>query len=121
MRRTTEQWEELLDGITPGEWEAREDHGGMNLFAGSERVFGSDSCGDVSGAEEDVRLAAVAPEAVAEVIRLRKAIESLRAFVDGFPLVPPLVGMGSIEDRAREMQSAASDALTRILEGDNHE
>ena len=113
MTRTTDEWAALLDGTTPGQWEAREDHGGMNLFAGSERVFGSDSCGDVSGQEEDVRLAAHAPAAVAEVIRLRQALEGrLRVWEK---VADRLAAQG---DHGAELMRIALDQITRILEGD---
>ena len=108
----THEWEALLDGTTPGPWEAREDHGGMNLFAGSERVFGSDSCGDVSGQEEDVRLAAHAPAAVAEVIRLRKAIATMRD-----RHLAQIAAASYITDDVLNAQFIADD-LTRILEGE---
>lgn len=56
----------------------------------------------------------------AEVNRLRREIDEIRKFVENFPLVPPLVGTGSTEARAYEMQEKVSHALTHILEGDNN-
>lgn len=125
MSRTTGQWKQLLEGATPGPWEHDGESGVRgprepdDLGRGPALLAAMQMPHRQPRKRHNAALMAAAPEAVAEVIRLRKGIESLRAFVDGFPLVPPLVGMGSIEDRAREMQSAASDALTRILEGRN--
>lgn len=53
-----------------------------------------------------------------ELIRLRRNLESLKTFVDNFPLVPPLVGMGSVEDRAKEMQATLSHTISLLLEGE---
>lgn len=107
----THEWEALLDGTTPGTWEAREDHGGMNLFAGRERVFISDCCGDVFGADKDVRLAAHAPAAVAEVVRLRREITTMRDRYLARIAVAP----------AAPVFNELADTLTRILEGDTDE
>ena len=64
----------------------------------------------------DAYLAAHAPAAVAEVVRLRRAMTRLR---DTYA-APDDPG----DDYGRGMEAAyqiAADALTRILEGGNHE
>lgn len=55
----------------------------------------------------DVRLAALCRE-----------IDEIKKFVENFPLVPPLVGAGSTEARAYEMQEKVCHALAHILEGE---
>ena len=117
----THEWEALLDGTTPGGWgrgaDPREiyavDDAGRAVFVGSTYAHNAHS-----GADAD--LFASAPAAVAEVIRLRKAIEAMRdeyrrnAYLDSWlsqfstvPLIPVFNDL--------------ADALARILEGDNDE
>lgn len=75
MTRSTEQWKALLEGTVPGPWRHR-GYGYIDTESG-EPINGQNDwdgavhpdCGD---------LAAAAPEAVAEVIRLRRELESLR-------------------------------------------
>lgn len=83
MSRTTDQWEALLEGTSSGNWVVRV--GGVEVFAVTDhsRSFVADagshllSCqGEaLTEARKDAVLIAAAPEAVAEVIRLREALE----------------------------------------------
>ena len=98
----THEWEALLADTTPRPWVI-----GSNL---------KDPLVDVSAATyEDATLAAHAPAAVAEVVRLRKAIAELeaeeRATADDefYPV------------HLRDLCRAYADDLARILEGDNDE
>ena len=105
----THEWEALLDGTTPGPWR----------LSASESVVGLsvDEWDDTLRERANIRLAAHAPASVAEVIRLRKAIEAMRdeyrrnAYLDSwlsqFSIAP-------LEPVFNEM----ADALTRILEGE---
>lgn len=65
--RSTAEWEAALEGTTPGPWENRE-YGIGPLYAD---IYGSVA----SENQKDEELAALAPEAVAEVIRLRRELE----------------------------------------------
>lgn len=71
MHRSTESWEALLEGATPGPWRWYWDNGIMSLdgadtmpVATNLHVYDSD-------------LLAAAPEAVGEVVRLRRELEEL--------------------------------------------
>lgn len=76
MTRTTADWEKLLDGTTPAPWEA---HGTMVIAEGIPPYPPTVvSLSTVGNQGRDVELIAVAPEAVAEVIRLRRELEELR-------------------------------------------
>lgn len=84
MSRTIREWQALLDGTSSGDWEAGE--GGVEIFAVTDRSrsFVADagshllSCQGEALAEarKDAGLIAAAPEAVAEVIRLRTLLEA---------------------------------------------
>ena len=110
----THEWEELLDGTAVGPWEA-EQHGNEPVMSICTTVHDPKRfVGDIYG-EGNARLAAHAPAAVAEVIRLRKAIAVLEAEErataedEFFP------------DHLRSLFRAYADDLAHILEGDNHE
>lgn len=119
MRRTTEQWEALLDGITPGEWGVETFHEAEYSPEAVLTVDGDTlawcSYGEAPTALmtlEDAALASVAPEAVAEVVRLRREIGRLRQQVE------------RQRDAWRQRPYPFGDAarsLTRILEGDTDE
>lgn len=80
--RTTADWRALLDGATPGPWDAVNEYDcivSMNPHTVGENVmWNSDRALGWVTNENDVPLAASAPEAVAEVIRLRKELEGLQ-------------------------------------------
>ena len=142
---TIEQLEALKEGATPGPWEAKEDHGGLNLFSPTGRLLRSDSCGDVSGEEDDVDLMAAAPALVDSLIaekqahaKLRAEVEKLRdrkcslsktqyqtardlkngVFDETFGTMPEAHTVEAWEMGARSSQRTAT-ALTRILEADD--
>ena len=111
----THEWEALLADTTPGPWEWHGDQA-MRYICGDEGGM----CITVEPLGSDYRdadpvLAAHAPEAVAEVIRLRKAIAALaeeeRATADDefYPV------------HLRDLCRAHADDLARILEGDTDE
>lgn len=106
-KRTTDQWEALLDGITPAPW-----------------VIGAtlkDPLVDVSaGTYEDARLAAHARAAVAEVIRLLKAVEAVRDYCRDNAEAAAWLANGS-PDSLEPVFSELADTLTRILNGENNE
>ena len=109
----THEWEALLDGTTPGPWEW---HGGQDpdmrfIYADEGGMCMTVEPVGSAYRDADPVLAAHAPAAVAEVIRLRKAIAELaaeeRATADDefFPA------------HLRDLCRAYADDLARILEG----
>lgn len=87
MTRTTDEWKQLLDGISPSQWEegqmevyARDDHGRSFVAATANNLHPDEPAGYQT--QCDARLIAAAPEAVAEVIRLREELEELREKAD---------------------------------------
>lgn len=77
MGRTTDEWAELLDYTTPEPWFANVR--GFGRIENIGPISTGFSIGDGLDCDEhDAELAAAAPEAVAEVIRLRRAITDLR-------------------------------------------
>lgn len=122
----THEWEALLDGTTPGPWEVAGCHttwartGPDSLLPELSRrltvTLTTPAEGtNLAATKEDARLAAHAPAAVAEVIRLRKAIAELEA-----------EERATAEDEffpvhLRDLCRAYADDLYRILEGDTDE
>ena len=147
MRRTTEQWEALLDGTTDGPWEVEtipelrysngetwEELGYHVVYGENGPLFATDEQ-TVEDAEQyqdneaNIRLAAHAPAAVAEVVRLRRALEAqlkelsdeLEAEgvethddIDGTWHSMPMQRYGELSEMIDQR-----NFLTRILEGDN--
>ena len=111
----THDWEALLAGTTEGPWEATDEHDDMGITGPDGLTLIDVNEGWSRCTRADLALAARAPAAVAEVIRLRKAIAELeaeeRATADDefFPV------------HLRDLCRAFADDLARILEGDNHE
>ena len=73
--RSTAEWEAALDGTTEGKWiQAQgvevwaEGDNGVNLYVGSAYQHNESR-------EDNARLFVLAPEAVAEVVRLRRELE----------------------------------------------
>jgi hypothetical protein len=103
--RSTAEWEAALDGTTEGKWiQAQgvevwaEGDNGVNLYVGSAyRHNGS--------LEDNARLFALAPEAVAEVVRLRRELETLRRDMRHQP--------------SNTLAADVGNAITIILEGTN--
>ena len=110
----THEWEALLDGTTEGSWTGVANEDTTCITTPSGVLIDVDEHWS-SCSEADVRLAAHAPAAVAEVIRLRKAIAELaaeeRATADDefYPV------------HLRDLCRAYADDLARILEGDTDE
>lgn len=113
----TDEWEALLEGTTPGPWVVRTNAAGDIWLEGPAPEYGSlppqpfEVC--FYHNLKDVEVAATAPTAVAEVVRLRQAMTRLRdAYAaDDDP--------GDDYGRGAEAayQIVARD-LTRILEGE---
>ena len=107
----THEWEALLDGTTEGPWTGIADEGTTCITTPDGVLIDVDEHWS-SCSEADVRLAAHAPAAVAEVIRLRKAVAELaeeeRATADDefYPV------------HLRDLCRAYADDLARILEGE---
>ena len=110
----THEWEALLDGTTPGQWTGIADEDTTCITTpGGVLIDVDEHWSSCTGA--DVRLAAHAPAAVAEVIRLRKEIAEReaeeRATAEG-EFYPAHV---------RDLCRAYADELACILEGDTDE
>lgn len=104
MRRTTEQWEALLDGATPGPWDYDD------IYPDCSNIV------DDNGGR-NVELAFVAPEAVAEVVRLRREIEWK---LEAWELTAQRIQARGDHDGARFMM-IMHDQLAQILNGDTDE
>lgn len=120
---TTDEWEALLDGTTPGPWRVDPTHPGTVEVADGTlwvaEIYG-DGLGlegaDLDRAQADAAGIATWPDAVAEVVRLRRAMTRLR---DTYA-----ASDDPGDDYGRGMEAAyqiAADDLARILEGDNDE
>ena len=88
MSRTTQEWEALLEGATPGPWVWIDEPDDADTQYIIDWVTGGmclslDTIGSGSAYKpSDPVLAAVAPEAVAEVVRLRRELEELLEVCD---------------------------------------
>ena len=123
--RSTAEWEKALEGTSEGCWEVGSngtevyhvDEMGRGVVADTgshiEKMWPDDDSGALAGARADARLIALAPEAVAEVVRLRRELEELRAvFVRAEEM------MGKLEIPADRQQARGFvDRIARILEG----
>lgn len=102
--RTTADWQALLDGATelaPAPWESFE-HESFIRDCDNGPIIGY----GVSGAtSEELALIASAPEAVAEVVRLRKELEGLQKHMRHQP--------------NNILADEVASAIRIILEGDN--
>lgn len=111
-KRTTDEWEALLDGTAVGPWEAKQ-HGREEVISICTTVHTPKRfVGDIYG-ERNARLVAAAPEAVAEVIRLHRAAEALRV-----SLAQPWQAQTDYERGLQAGYGYAAYALAQILEGD---
>lgn len=125
MTRTTEQWEQLLEGTTPGPWDTYTVPGelrkpGYVAVEIGDREMPVPPRAGGEGAALDAMLIAAAPAAVAEVVCLRREIAAMRdrfadrahrdTLLDHFSTVP-------VTPFLRDL----ADQLTRILEGDTDE
>lgn len=119
----THEWEALLDGTTEGQWTGIADEDTTCITTPDGVLIDVDEHWS-SCSEADVRLAAYAPAAVAEVVRLRrevaafrdqmtKSAERYKSFYDGGDDTKHL------EDADYDRQIA--NVLTRILNGDTSE
>ena len=111
MIRTTDEWASLLDGTTPAPWGWEWDQGILAVTGAS---------GEAVAIDADIRdsdVLAAAPEAVAEVIRLRKELEErIRVW---------LIVADKLENRGLAAEADVTrihaNELTRMLNGDANE
>lgn len=115
MTRTTAEWEDLLDGTTPGPWAWET---GEKVVYRHELLGAGDlpilKCGALRWPDEgDEALIAAVPEAVAELVRIRRELEQLA---------------DQLKSRADNLQAArqyvaatgsreTAEKITRILKG----
>lgn len=110
MGRTTDEWSALLDGTTPGPWRVGGKDADGNTYVGN---YDPDIGGPAaSTGSDDAPLVAAAPDAVAEVVRLRREFEELReVFVRAAEM------MGKLEIPAdRQQAQGFAGRIARILE-----
>lgn len=128
-KRPTDQWEALLDGTPPAPWKAYalERHPNSDTYivgADGRRVAGSDRS-DAAVPHESTDLVTAAPEAVAELVRLRRALEQQLAYIaeeleaEGVETHDDIEGTWPSMQRYGELSEMIDqrDFLTRILEG----
>lgn len=122
MSRTTDDWAALLDGTTEGPWESEADYAGGELITDPSRIICSDQkyIGRIHA--PDGHLAAAAPEAVAEVVRLRREVSAFRD-----QMAKSAENYKAMYERDRDLEllleaecdREIASILTRILKGDN--
>ena len=115
----THEWEALLDGTTPGPWEATDERDDMGIIGpdGFTLIDVNEYWSRCTRA--DIDLAAAAPEAVSEVIRLRKTIAAVR---DDYKRSAEADSLGHFNTVPLiPVFNDLADVLTRILEGDTNE
>ena len=115
----THEWEALLDGTTPGPWAGIADENTTCITTPDGVLIDVDEHWS-SCSEADARLAAHAPAAVAEVVRLRREIEAVRDDYQRSADVDRLLSQFSIAPMEPVFDDLV-DALTRILEGNTDE
>ena len=119
-KRTTDEWQSLLDGVAEGPWEARQDGHDPVWMIGRLGDNPARIVGDGYG-EGNARLIAAAPEAVAEVVRLREELEALRrACIESAEEAERNAEVAYIPDpyvAVEEAERDTADIITRILEG----
>ena len=125
-KRTTDEWQALLDGVAEGPWEARQDGRDPVWMIGRLGDNPARIVGDGYG-EGNARLLAAAPESVAEVVRLRRAFEEFIGELNDDLAHEGIEDYGDIDDAWPSMQEygeltvklAHRNILTHILEGHN--
>ena len=75
--RSTQEWEKALEGATPGPWGYYNPRGKDGHY---DPIFGATPGDEIALVKRpaDWKIMALAPEAVAEVVRLRRELEELR-------------------------------------------
>lgn len=119
--RTTGDWEALLDGTTPAPWRWQWDRGILAITGTNGEAVAIDA--DI----KDSEVLAAAPEAVAEVVRLRRELEEFLRELNDDLYHEGIEDYGDIDDAWPSMQEygeltvklAHRNILTRILEGGN--
>ena len=111
-KRTTESWEALLDGTTPGPWGCRWDEGHLAIVGPDEEAIAFDAD------ERDSNLIVAAPEAVAEVVRLREELDQMRRDAD--KALKSRWGSSSYAEDIPTLRET-SERAARILKGGDDE
>ena len=127
-KRTTDEWQTLLDGVAEVPWGSRQDGHDPVWMIGRLGDNPARVVGDGYG-EGNARLLAAAPEAVTELVRLRRALEQQLAYItdeleaEGVETHDDLDGTWPSMQRYGELSEMIDqrDFLTRILEGHNDE
>lgn len=127
MTRTTDEWQQLLDGTTEGPWEWIDEPGDADAqyiidWNTGNMCLSVDAIGSGSSYRpSDPLLAAAAPEAVAEVVRLREELEALRrACIESAEEAERKAEVAYIPDpyvAVAETERDTADIITRILDG----
>ena len=127
MSKTTQEWQQLLDGTTEGPWEWIDEPDDADaqyiVDCNTGRMCLSvDAIGSGSAyVPSDPLLAAAAPEAVAEVVRLREELEALRrACIESAEEAGRKAEVAYIPDpyvAVEEAERDTADIITRILDG----
>lgn len=119
-KRTTDEWQTLLDGVAEGPWEARQDGHDPVWMIGRLDDNPARIAGDGYG-PGNARLLAAAPEAVAEVIRLREELEALRRnCIESAEVCDRYAEVEHVPDiyvGVAEAERDTADIITRILDG----
>ena len=119
-KRTTDEWQALLDGTTPGPWGHYVPRGTDGHY---DPVFGDVPGDEISLVKRpaDWHLIAAAPEAVAEVVRLREELEALRrACIESAEVSERNAEVAHVPDvyvGVAETERDTADIITRILDG----
>lgn len=117
-KRRTDHWEVLLDDTTPGPWMVHSDDDITEVLGydreGRAGIYPVIDTYDF----RDAPLIAAAPEAVAEVVRLRRELEELAHGAYVMASQHYCTGGKRYDDLGSTEQSYY-EALTRILEGGN--
>lgn len=105
--RSTAEWEAALEGTTPGPWGYYAPRGRDGHY---DPIFGATPGDEIALVKRpaDWKIMAMAPEAVAEVVRLRRELEAL------WGMVSRRASMGSLPDIPNYV---IAQRINTILEG----
>lgn len=127
-KRTTDQWAALLDGATPAPWAPHPDFP-EHLINENNTVVVAAFLEHETEDAANKELVAAAPEAVAELVRLRRALEEFLRELNDDLAHEGIEDYSDIDDAWPSMQEygeltvklAHRNILTRILERHNDE
>lgn len=118
--RSTAEWEAALEGTTPGPWGYYAPRGRDGHY---DPIFGATPGDEIALVKRpaDWKIMSMAPEAVAEVVRLRRELEQLRH--ECITSAKATEGNARNANNWEALQAVAhterdtADCITRILEG----